>query len=69
MATPGQRIREARTALGVELDQLADQTGLSLHDLVQIERDEVEPDLEILTTIGDFLGIDFEEQEASVRPD
>lgn len=58
--TLGQKIREAREALGLELDQLADQAGLSLHDLVQIERGEVQPDSDTLMTLGDFLGIEFE---------
>lgn len=53
----GQHIREARTARGLTLPQLAEQTGLSRSYLSNVERNINSPTISTLRVILDALGV------------
>lgn len=55
----GAAIRDRRRRLGMTLKALADQSGLSVPFLSQVERDHAMPSLVSLTSIAAALGVDM----------
>ncbi len=53
----GTRMRELRKAKGMTLKQLAEQTGLSVGYLSQLERQDADPSVRALNMIGKALGV------------
>ncbi len=53
----GERVRELRTALGMTLQVLASESGLSVNTLSMIERGKVSPSVSSLYKIADVLGV------------
>src|SRR5262245_50887268 len=51
----GKRMREARSALGLTLRQLAERTGLSAAMLCHIEKGQANPTVQSLAAIADAL--------------
>lgn len=57
-ATVGAEIREVRKARGLTLKELSQRTGRSVAYLSRIERDDARVSVDLLTEIGDALGVD-----------
>jgi len=53
----GTRLRELRKAKGLTLKQLAEQSGLSVGFLSQLERQDADPSVRALNAIGKALGV------------
>lgn len=58
LVTLGQRIRHARTAAGLTLDQVADRVGAAPSQLSLIENGRREPRLSLLTALAAEFGVD-----------
>ena len=56
----GQRIREARKARGISLEELADQVGLQKESFRHIETGAGKPRLETLCAVADLLDISLD---------
>lgn len=54
----GERIRDARHALGISMDDLSELSELSLTSIGKIERGTQSPSAETLVRIGTVLGVD-----------
>ena len=64
--TIGERIRERRRELGWTLKRLADETGLSLPYLSDVERGRTQPSVKTLTRIAAGLGLNVTDLMAGV---
>ena len=64
----GGRIRELRRKAGLTLQALADQAGISVGFLSQVERDKATPSLGTLASLASALGVDVEFFIATPRP-
>lgn len=69
-ATPrfGGRIRELRRKAGLTLQALADQSGISVGFLSQVERDKATPSLGTLASLAAALGVEVDWFIATPRP-
>ena len=70
-ATPnafGGRIREMRRKAGMTLQALADQAGISVGFLSQVERDKATPSLGTLASLASALGVDMDVFIATPKP-
>jgi len=56
-------VKECREKLGVSLDKVAADTGLSKGQLWQLERKDVDPRLSTVKTILRYYGVKFEDIE------
>lgn len=57
----GQRLKRLRTARGLSLETLANETGLNLDQLTRIEGDAMIPPVAVLLTLGRALEVDSAE--------
>jgi transcriptional regulator with XRE-family HTH domain len=64
----GWRIRALRRKAGLTLQALADQAGISVGFLSQVERDKATPSLGTLANLAAALGIDLDRFVATPRP-
>lgn len=64
----GGRIRELRRKAGLTLQALADQAGISVGFLSQVERDKATPSLGTLAGLAAALGVDIDWFIATPRP-
>lgn len=64
--TIGQRMREKRREKGLTLKQLADQTGLSVTYLSDVERERTQPSLKTLGVAAHGLGLSTTDLMAGV---
>lgn len=56
----GTRIREARKERGLTQERLAEQVGLSTRHIAKVEKGDVNPSLEVLSTLVKTLGISID---------
>lgn len=64
----GGRIREMRRKAGMTLQALADQAGISVGFLSQVERDKATPSLGTLASVAGALGVDIDVFIATPKP-
>ena len=64
----GGRIRELRRKAGLTLQTLADQAGISVGFLSQVERDKATPSLGTLASLAAALGVDVDVFIATPKP-
>ncbi|MDX5357789.1 MAG: cupin domain-containing protein [Rhodobacterales bacterium] len=64
----GGRIRELRRKAGLTLQTLADQAGISVGFLSQVERDKATPSLGTLASLASALGVEIDVFIAAPRP-
>lgn len=64
----GGRIRDLRRKAGMTLQQLADQAGISVGFLSQVERDKATPSLGTLAGLAAALGVPLDHFIAAPRP-
>ena len=64
----GGRIRELRRKAGLTLQSLADQAGISVGFLSQVERDKATPSLGTLASLAAALGVEVDVFIATPRP-
>ncbi|MDO9524408.1 MAG: XRE family transcriptional regulator [Gemmobacter sp.] len=64
----GGRIRELRHKTGLTLQTLADQAGISVGFLSQVERDKATPSLGTLASVAAALGVDVDVFIATPKP-
>ena len=55
----GKRVRSSRLQLGLNLGQFAERAGLSASYISQIERNEANPSIEVLSRIAHALGLEL----------
>ena len=58
--TPGQRLKQARTAQRLSRRVLAEKSGVAYNSILQYEHDKVEPSLFAATCLADALGISLD---------
>lgn len=56
----GMRLKEARKKRGFTQEQLADITGLSSRHIANVEKGDVNPSFEVLSTLVKALGVSFD---------
>lgn len=64
----GARIRHLRRRSGLTLQALADQAGISVGFLSQVERDKATPSLGTLAALGEALGVEIDYFVATPKP-
>ena len=64
----GQRIRELRRKNGLTLQYVADQAGISVGFLSQVERDKATPSLGTLASLASALGVEIDWFIATPKP-
>jgi DNA-binding XRE family transcriptional regulator len=65
--TPGQLIRQARQAAGLPRERLAVMADTSVSTVVRLELYDRMPNLAILTTICDIVGVPIEDVAAALK--
>ena len=56
----GMRLRKARNDRGFTQDQLSEITGLSARHIANVEKGDVNPSFEVLSTLVKALGVSFD---------
>lgn len=56
----GERLKKARKDRGLTQEQLAEQAGLSARHIAKIEKGDVNPSFEVLSTLVKTLGVSFD---------
>jgi len=56
----GERLKKARKDRGLTQEQLAERSGLSTRHIAKIEKGDVNPSFEVLSTLVKTLGVSFD---------
>ena len=56
----GERLKKARKDRGLTQEQLAERAGLSARHIAKIEKGDVNPSFEVLSTLVKTLGVSFD---------
>lgn len=56
----GERLKKARKDCDLTQEQLAERTGLSTRHIAKIEKGDVNPSFEVLSTLVETLGVSFD---------
>ena len=56
----GERLKKARKDRGLTQEQLAEQAGVSARHIAKIEKGDVNPSFEVLSTLVKTLGVSFD---------
>ena len=56
----GERLKKARKDCGLTQEQLAERSGLSTRHIAKIEKGDVNPSFEVLSTLVKTLGVSFD---------
>lgn len=56
----GERLKKARKDCGLTQEQLAERSGLSTRHIAKIEKGDVNPSFEVLSTLVKMLGVSFD---------
>ena len=56
----GERLKKARKDRGLTQEQLAERAGLSTRHIAKIEKGDVNPSFEVLSTLVKTLGVSFD---------
>lgn len=60
LATIGARLKKTRTDRDFTQQQLADKTGLSVRHIANVEKGDVNPSIEVLSTLVEALGVSYD---------